>query len=386
MTGQNSSQELERIIHWQQRILRLTGVNFFDDDFKINFRTLITTVMAICFTTVHITDMYIFRDDIFNFTFVLITLCYTCIGWIRLINGLKDSKPISSLVVTAVETHRNASTGQRVQNILNSFVKLLKQAVVTYSVMFLGGCIMSAMLPIIVYLWSGEAILPFGIILPFVDSASQTGYIYNYIYQVLCIMYFPPQIATSQNMYFMLVFNICIEYELLMLKLAELDQMISNNSESNLNELIHDKLVEIVRCHQRINEFVSRFEELYSHQIFMEISCDALQIIVTLFVLHIEPWVPGYFVIVVATFQLFLYCLLGTLIDIKTDVLSECIYNVSWHKLPKKEQNIVQIMLQVSQSPRQLTYGGLVPLNMNLFQSIYRKIYSVFMMLQTSSE
>ncbi|XP_053699224.1 putative odorant receptor 83c [Sabethes cyaneus] len=381
-----SLEELERIIYWQQWILKLTGIHIHSADFKFGFMTWITILTAAFFTGIHIVDMYLFREDLFNFTFVLVTFCYCAIGWARLWVGFKESKSISSLVSIAVAAHRNGSVGGFEQNILNSFTKLLKQAVIIYTVLFLGGCTVCVLLPVVIYLWNGNVLLPFGVILPFVDSSTRTGYQINYIYQVICTLHFPPEVAATQNMYFVLVFNICIEYDMLVLKLSELDEMINNNIEGSLNDSIHNKLVDIIRYHQRVNEFVSKLEELFSHQLFLEITIDALQIVFTLFVLHIDFWMPGYLVILVATFQLFLYCLLGTLIEIRTDLFSKRIYTVNWHKLMKREQKIAQFMLLASQKPRHLTYGRLMQLNVNFFQSIYRKIYSVFMMLQNMNE
>ncbi|XP_053699223.1 uncharacterized protein LOC128746202 [Sabethes cyaneus] len=187
-------------------------------------------------------------------------------------------------------------------------------------------------------------------------------------------------------MYFILVFNICTEYDLMILKLDELDKLISDNDDGSLDDSIHDKLFDIIRYHQRLNDFISKFDEVYSYQLFMEISVDALQVLITLFVMYIELWMPGFVVITVATFQLLLYSLLGTLIEIKTDAFTDRIYDVQWHELAKKDQKIIEIMLLTSQTPNLLTYGGLLPLNVNFFQSLYRKIYSVLMMLQNLNE
>ncbi|XP_058821703.1 odorant receptor 67d-like [Topomyia yanbarensis] len=95
---------------------------------------------------------------------------------------------------------------------------------------------------------------------------------------------------------------------------------------------------------------------------------------------------PGYFVVSVSTFQLFLPCVLGTLIDMKSELFVERIYSVSWHEMPKAQQKLVQIMLDKSQHSKLLTYGGMTPMNMNLFLSVYRKIYSILMMLLNMKE
>lgn len=106
-------------------------------------------------------------------------------------------------------------------------------------------------------------------------------------------------------------------------------------------------------------------------------------------------------VIFVASFQLFVLCILGAMIEIKSDIFTEQIYGIAWHRMRTPEQKMVQFMLAKAQYTMQLTYGGMLPLNMNLFVTvglrslwfgfnltfdlqfqIYKKTYSVFMMLQ----
>lgn len=65
----------------------------------------------------------------------------------------------------------------------------------------------------------------------------------------------------------------------------------------------------------------------------------------------------------------------------KNDATSAEIYNFPWHLLPKKDQKNYLIMLNKSQNPRILTAGGLTPLNMDLFMSIVKTIYQLFMMM-----
>lgn len=83
-----------------------------------------------------------------------------------------------------------------------------------------------------------------------------------------------------------------------------------------------------------------------------------------------DTWIPGYLVIFIATFQSFLYCILGTLIDIKTELFTEKIYNVAWHRMRTSEQNNIKYMLSKSQQSVLLTYGGMLPMNMNLFLAV----------------
>ncbi|XP_055615190.1 odorant receptor 67d-like [Toxorhynchites rutilus septentrionalis] len=382
MFTKKAQPEFEMIINKQHSILRVIGWDAYSRDFKFAPMTFLIVFLACLFMVVSLFDLYYFRDDAFNFTFVLVTLCYGTIGCARLGLAFKESHSMSGLVIKAKETYRQATPDSREQSVLLRYTKLLKKCVTCYTITFIGGCVLTGFLPLCVYLWNGLKILPFGVILPFIDPDSRSGYQLNYAYQVSCILWTPPGLTASQNVFFALIFNICIQFDMLVIKLDDLDKLIVTSDGENMDSAIHDKIKEIVRYQQRLYNFILTLKNLYSTQIFIDINCNAFQVIVTLFVLHIDIWMPGYMMISVATFQIFLLSFLGTLIEVKIDVLNNRIYDISWHKMPALERKNVQFMLHRSQQTLQLTYGGLVPLNMNLFVSVYKMIYSIFMMLQ----
>ncbi|XP_055615189.1 putative odorant receptor 83c [Toxorhynchites rutilus septentrionalis] len=382
MSKRETIQEFEKILRWQHWILRLIGCDAYSVNFRVTSLTVMIIFLACFFIAVSFVDLYLFQNDVFNFIFVLVTIFYGIVGCSRLGFVLTGSKSFSSLVLEAKETYKQASSDDSHQQILFRYTKLLKQCVTIFSLSFLGGSIITAVLPLIFYLWNGRKILPFGVVLPFFDLSSEEAYQLNYIYQVSCLLWTPPGLTASQNIYFVLAFNICIQYELLIVKLDELDTMIAANAEESKDNKIHEMIAEIIRYQHKVARFTAEIERLYSVQLFVEISSNALQIVMTLFVLHIDIWMPGYFIIFISTFQLFIFSFLGTLLEIKSDMFCERLYSVSWHSIRNEEQKNIRFMLQQSQHSVNLTYGGLLPLNMNLFLSVYKKIYSIFMMLQ----
>ncbi|XP_038104508.1 odorant receptor 67d isoform X1 [Culex quinquefasciatus] len=378
MTYRRPLQVFERITSANRWVLKLLGIDVFNPNFRYSTATWVIWSLASFFILVTGYDLYRFRNDVFNFAFALVTLGYAVIGVSRLGFFLGSPAAYSQIFAESKETYRQESS-ERSREVQQKYTIMLKQCVMLYSGCFLGGCIIAGVLPFAVYWWTEQKVLPFGVILPFTDPDTMEGYQLNYLYQVSCIAWTPPGLTATQNMYFALVFNICIQYDVLQLKLEDLDKLIEDTAEYSV---IQQKLVEIIHCQQHLSAFVTEIERIFAVQMFIEISSMAMQIVVILFVEHIDLWIPGYLAIIVATFQLLIFCALGTFISIKADLFAESVYNVSWHQIRIPEQQSIKFMMAKSQQSLLLTFGGMLPLDMNLFLSVYRKIYSIFMMLQ----
>ncbi|EDS29141.1 odorant receptor [Culex quinquefasciatus] len=370
--------EFDRILAVQSWILRRLGCDVFDLNYRFSPATWVIVFLASFYMVISAYDLYRFRNDVFNFAFSLVTLSYGVIGCTRIVLFLRNSRTYAQIVVEARRTYEQVSN-EREQEVQERYTRMLKRCVTFYSVSFIGGCIMGGFFPLAVYWWTGLKVLPFGVILPFTDPDTIEGYQLNYLYQVSCIVWTPPGLTATQNVYFALVFNLCIQYDVLKLKLEDLDKLIRDGAEY---DTIHEKLVEIINWQRHLVDFIAEIDRNFTVQTFVEISSVAMQMVIVLFVLHIDVWLPGYMVIFVASFQLFVLCILGAMIEFKSDIFTEQIYDIAWHRMRTPEQKMVQFMLAKAQYTMQLTYGGMLPLNMNLFVTIYKKTYSVFMMLQ----
>ncbi|XP_001869386.2 putative odorant receptor 83c [Culex quinquefasciatus] len=370
--------EFDRILDVQSWILRRLGCDVFDLNYRFSPATWVIVFLASFYMVISAYDLYRFRNDVFNFAFSLVTLSYGVIGCTRIVLFLRNSRTYAQIVVEARRTYEQVSN-EREQEVQERYTRMLKRCVTFYSISFIGGCIMGGFFPLAVYWWTGLKVLPFGVILPFTDPDTIEGYQLNYLYQVSCIVWTPPGLTATQNVYFALVFNLCIQYDVLKLKLEDLDKLIRDGAEY---DTIREKLVEIINWQRHLVDFIAEIDRNFTVQTFVEISSVAMQMVIVLFVLHIDVWLPGYMVIFVASFQLFVLCILGAMIEIKSDIFTEQIYGIAWHRMRTPEQKMVQFMLAKAQYTMQLTYGGMLPLNMNLFVTIYKKTYSVFMMLQ----
>ncbi|XP_050070732.1 putative odorant receptor 83c [Anopheles maculipalpis] len=372
----------DRLIKRQRFLLKLIGIDSYDRQFCFNKLTVMVICLASLFFVISLYDLYLFRNDVFNFVYVLITIFFATIGIARIAVFLCYSNVLAVTLAQTYHTYRLVTEeGEREMSILAWYTKLLQRAVDAYTIMFIGTSIAAGILPLGIYLLNGERVLPYGVVLPFVDHASQKGYELNYLYQVSCIIWTPPGLVASECMIFALVLNICIQYDILAVQLLDLDALIRSHDLTR-EALISKKLRAILHGQQRLIRYISNIEDSHTVMNGVEVLSLGMQIVITLFVMQFSLWIPGLVVIPAFSLQLFLFCLLGTIIEDKGVKFSDGVYSLTWNELSRENKQIFRLLLLSSQQPKTLTCARMTCISLNLFVNMSQKFYSIFMMLR----
>ncbi|XP_050075718.1 odorant receptor 43a-like [Anopheles maculipalpis] len=377
-----------RILSWQFHILRMLGMDAFNGRFTINPLSISIIMMAGLFMVVSFYDVLVlFRDDLYSMSFVMATICFGFIGWARILGALAYRNKLPHLMQMTRDTYRRAMQDGPQSTILAWYTTIFWRGVMLYSVMFLFGAVFASLGPAVVFLYNGQKILPFGVYLPFVDPNSRTGYELNFLYQMSCILWTPPGLTATQNIYFSFILNICIQYDVLQIELADLDKLIRCTDVEQESAALREKLREIIVYHRRLEEYVTTIEQVYKMQALVEVLSLTFQIVLTLFVLRtvsnpVSLWLPGIFLIPLCTVQLLILCIPGTLIEVKASKLTETIYGIAWHDMHQQNKRIFQLLLHRSQHPPILTCARMATIDMKLFMNVMKKVYSIFMMLE----
>lgn len=103
-------------------------------------------------------------------------------------------------------------------------------------------------------IFNGELMLPFGFVLPGLDYTAHPYYELNYLYQFIQVLFTTPGLlgAHLANMFFTL--NLCLQLEIIMLKLKMVGQELYNKERTN--EKVQDTdLTPIVQMHQNSLEY-----------------------------------------------------------------------------------------------------------------------------------
>ncbi|XP_058056045.1 uncharacterized protein LOC131207449 [Anopheles bellator] len=222
----NPVETYDRIISWQHHVLRILGLDWYSPNHSVSGLTATIMSMALFFQFVSFYDLLVvFRNDLFGKAFVMSTICFGFIGCMRILVGLANRHKIPKLLQMARATY-SVGGRQRETRVLKWYTEVFRKVVLLYSGTFLVGCLAAIIFPLLVLMYSGQKILPFGVFLPYVDPNTDTGYEVNFLYQVSSILWAPPGLTATQNMFFSLIINICVQYDLLLIQLADLDELI----------------------------------------------------------------------------------------------------------------------------------------------------------------
>uniref|UniRef100_A0A182WQW0 Uncharacterized protein n=1 Tax=Anopheles minimus TaxID=112268 RepID=A0A182WQW0_9DIPT len=383
VVSESPIESFNRILSWQYHILRMLGMDAFTKPLTFNPLSITIMFMAGLFMVVSFYDVLVlFRDDLFGKSFVMATICFGFIGWARILGAWQHRSDLPQLMQMAQDTYRRGGDDDRQTAILRWYTAIFWRGVMLYTVMFLLGVIIASFGPLLLLLYNGEKMLPFGVYLPFVDPNSETGYELNYLYQMSCILWTPPGLTATQNIYFAFILNICIQYDVLQLHLADLNELIQRTDLADKDNAVRKKLRAIIFDQRRLEQFVHSIEYVYSAQAFVEVLSLTFQLVLTLYVLRTSLWLPGLFLIPLGIVQLFILCVPGMLIEVKASKLMETIYGIAWHEMHQQNKRIFQLLLHRSQHPNGLTCAGMAKIDMNLFMSVMKKVYSIFMMLE----
>ncbi|XP_053669345.1 odorant receptor 43a-like [Anopheles marshallii] len=358
----------DRILSWQYHILRILGMDAYTKTLYANPRSGAVVLLAGLFFASSFYDIFVlFRDDLFQKSFVMATLGFCVIGSSRVSGAWIYRSDLPKLMQMARDTYLNGMQDERQTVILRWYTEIFWRGVMLYSMMFLIGVTLAPLSPALLFLYNGEKILPFGVYLPFMDPNSQAGYELNYMFQICCVLCTPPGLTASQNIYFGFILNICIQYDVLQLHIADLDEILHRTEQHGNDNAVREKLCQIIIGQRRLEQFVQYIEYIFSGQAIVEVVSLSFEIVLMLYVLR----------------TLFILCVPGMLIQVKASKLTEAIYGIAWHELNKENKRIFHLLLHRSQHPSGLTCAGMVDIDLNLFVNVMKKVYSIFMMMKS---
>uniref|UniRef100_A0A182KED4 Odorant receptor n=1 Tax=Anopheles christyi TaxID=43041 RepID=A0A182KED4_9DIPT len=386
ITKQQSLKRFQATVAWQNRILSLFGCYMYLGKQQVSYR-----IVPICF----IASSYIVLTlycavqawgDMGQVVLSIVAVFYALIGVTRLAVAISNPTGCYRSIQLAEEMYRRANGSHPAECVvLAKYTDMFCKSVHFYTLCYLLGVTVVALMPFGFYLFRGERFLPLGIVFPFTDNEDSYGYWCTLAIQLGYMLPGTLALVPSQNIYFAFVFNICLQYDLLIERLKQLDERIRepDSQTEDVNSMsIREQLVEIIQLQQLSISYITHIEHFYQLQSFVEFICNSLQATLTLSELHRSFWLPGFFVFPVAVGQMLILCILGTLIEVKSDHFTDQLYNIAWSEMKLPEQVMFQYVLSSAQQSSQLTCGGFADINMNLFVAIHKKIYSFFMMLQ----
>ncbi|XP_058981996.1 odorant receptor 67d-like [Musca domestica] len=101
-----------------------------------------------------------------------------------------------------------------------------------------------------------------------------------------------------------------------------------------------------------------------------------------MFCIFLGTWPGGYIYLLYCFVMMYVYCGVGTMVNIANDGFIEACYeDILWYKLTASDRKSLLIMLILCQNTSGLTIGSVLPLSMNTGLRVTKTIYSIAMML-----
>ncbi|XP_055590959.1 putative odorant receptor 83c [Uranotaenia lowii] len=236
---------------------------------------------------------------------------------------------------------------------------------------------------ILVSLYTGTLALTFGFQFSFLSTSGWVGYLLTYLYQTAAIVAVIVSSYCNDLGIVFMISSILALYDCIISDLRDLDGLCMVEEPETVRSDIEMKIKRIIQKHQILIKYVNQFNSTYSVYFFLSLVCLTGVMAMSLVALIWTSWYPGIVFCVVASFQIFSLCLLGTLLSLKCEELCKECYRVSWYMFGVRSQKSVKFLLMMAQNYKNISYH-FGQMNMQTFVKAHKLVYSLFTMLVAS--
>ncbi|XP_055904643.1 odorant receptor 67d-like [Eupeodes corollae] len=365
------------------RVVRLCsavcGCDIINEKYKINN---ITRAVIFCITVYFIFSAYTVNLKIAeNWSVVLEAFCMVgsvLQGISKLTSGIiyKNYFRFASKFLRQVYSEYE-NKGESYLNILDKCISRTRAVLKSVAVLYAVVVISLISVPIVVWIFTGKRFFPMQFFIPYLDTNTLLGYFATIGMQSVCLV-FGGFGNFAGDMFLMVFFgqaNMLVD--IFMLKGLELSELAVDSKD----EKVQHKLNEVIEWHQTYSRYIENLDVMYFWINFTQITTSAVSIVLTLAIMFIGEWPGAYAYILISFTMLYLYCGMGTLVELANDRIIDEIYNIHWYILKVPQQKCIRYMLMKAQSPKEISVGGVAQLSVSTGLQVTKTVYSVFMML-----
>lgn len=264
-------QTLRKMEKYNQIMLNLFGFNIFTENYGCSFNQFIVVSNIFTYTAITIYNVYLYRNDFINASFILVTFGYaiqvrqyilgkTDLNYLINFQGTSYVSTVHFLQETfrwinssVYEYHNSASKEEVVQNVLNRYAIINYRMNFLIRIVFYFTALMAVGQPLIVYAATGEIKLPFAFRLPWINPDTSFGYFVNYMHQLFETIIVCFGMNLFQAYFLHHILHCCVQIDILQIKMKQLSEYANAIEEvekdKNTYE-INDLLSAIIRLHQ----------------------------------------------------------------------------------------------------------------------------------------
>ncbi|CAO1305632.1 unnamed protein product [Diamesa serratosioi] len=346
----------------------LIGCNIHTPNYTIHC-VLFYILMLDLFTylSINFYNVYLFRNDFVLSTFCLVTLGMGFQGAIKLYVFIFHRFDMLKICSRIEKIHKSA-TNEKIKNVLEQNVIYTCIAGSILIPLYSMSGVLMFIYPIIYYMVFGEKILHFGFLLPFIDWQSHLGYSLNFMHHTLQICIVMSAWLFTNWQYVIFITNAFGQYDSLKILLHELNDLSTANVNGCNDREIKKYINDIAKMHIELISFLSFMENMFIYYYLIEIGSLVFQVTVTLFAVVSVTFIPGYVILVIDVFQLFVPCLVGTVLVVKGDEFYADICKLTWNSMSLRDQKSINIMLCFAKKSKTVSFVSCSEQNMFTFK------------------
>ncbi|XP_037920869.1 odorant receptor 47a-like isoform X1 [Hermetia illucens] len=373
----------DKICHWLWAVAAIVGVDYFRNN-KWNWRVVVcVNVIVVGFISIVYT-LYIVRHD---FTLVLKCIGTSTVaitGVAKLYSTLNTQKRQEGLILFIRRLYVVNSEGStRRRNIMRmssaKFFTIIKATIGLCTFIIL----IVAANPVYSFFFLKKVELFFEV--QFVghpmSEASARVYYVNYISQFIYITLAYTGNVLHDVILCMLAFYVYALMELQKSAFDEAEELIGLDKET-FEKSFKNCMIMV----QDTNNYILEINNLYSFVVFIQIGASSVAMALNLFCCVMTDWLGAYALVMLSFIQIFVYCLIGTFLEIMSDKMVDIVYQFPWYSTSYENKRLLCFTLMKTQRITKLKIGGVADLNVNTAASIFKTIYSYLMMLLNFTE
>ncbi|XP_037905095.1 uncharacterized protein LOC119647879 [Hermetia illucens] len=376
-------EQFDKICHWLCTIAAIMGIDYFKNN--VWNRRIVLCISVIVLGSISVLyTLYIVRHD-----FTLLMKCVgafmqAVMGTAKLYSTVTTQKRQEGLLVFIRKLYVINSEGNaRRKNILQmstaKYFTTMKGAIAV--------CIISVLIVAVYpaysffYLQKIELFFEIQFIGHPMSEASARIYIINYMSQFLELFFGYFGNMLHDVMFCTLVFYVYTLVELQKpafdeaKEIAIVDKRAFEKSFKNCVIMIQDA-----------NNYILEINSLYSFVVFVHVGAASVSLALSLFCCVATDWLGAYGFSLFNFIQIFVYCLIGTFIEIMSDEMVNIVYQFPWYATSNGNKKLLCFTLMKTQRIMKLQIGGVANLNVNTAATIFKTIYSYLMMLLNFTE
>ncbi|XP_017766722.1 PREDICTED: odorant receptor Or1-like [Eufriesea mexicana] len=226
------------------------------------------------------------------------------------------------------------------------------------------------------------------------DLSSDELYTISLLYQTICLLICANTSVGHETLISGLMIQVGAQFEIFCHRAQNFSSLLvatGNNSVSrqNLKTRYRKIIRNLVRHHLEVYEFVETVNTVFQYMIFLQFSISSLVMCLSIYKIStINPfsmnfvWSGSYLCCILM--QVYLYCWFGNELTLKSNKVSDAIYEMDWTALPAHVVKDLLLIIVRCRRPARMTSGHLVILSANSFMTVIKSSYSMYNALQNT--